>query len=96
MADYAEAPTGRQLVLVRDAGRRAAVAPVFNLFGNGDRHEIPGQRMEADETAIGEFRGAGGKLDEVAVYDRALSDDEIRILSEQTTVASAPVQEDDE
>ena len=50
-----------------------------DIFVNGQKYEIPGQMMDAGRAAFGVFQGAG-KIDEVAVYNRALSDEEIRVL----------------
>ena len=66
---------------------------IVDIFVNGKRYEVPGQRMDAPAAEFGEFRGKAGRIDEVAVYDRALSDNEIRILSEQTAEAPAPSKE---
>ena len=51
-----------------------------DIFVNGKRYEIPGQMMDTPDSSIfGVLRGFG-RIDEVAVYDRALSDDEIEVL----------------
>jgi hypothetical protein len=55
---------------------------IVDIFVNGKRYEVPGQMMDAHDSAFGVFRGKAGMIDEVAVYDRALSEDEIRILYE--------------
>jgi WD40 repeat protein/serine/threonine protein kinase/tetratricopeptide (TPR) repeat protein len=51
-----------------------------DVFVNGERHQIPGQMMDAADHVFGVFRGNAGRIDEVAVYNRALSNEEIRAL----------------
>jgi len=80
------------VVRLRDGGVDAGT---IDAFINGTRCEFPGQQMGANESAFGVFSGAAGKLDEVAVYDRALTDDEIVTLSlsNPTADAGAPANE---